>query len=356
MSSQRLHTQGVMEGRGAYNQHANLQNSGNLMLVPLIEQLLADNALTPAGSPIFLADYGASQGKNSLLPIGAAIKVLRQRFPALPIIVAHNDQWNNDFSTLFKVLEQDDNRYIDHSAHVSYCAIGRSFFVPILPAGSVLFGLSAYAALWLSQVPPARWDHIIPYKTSDAIRQSLAQQAARDWATFLNARVEELQPGGKLLVLMAGLDDNQESGFCDIMDHAVIILDAMQREGYFSAAEREQMKITTYLRFTHEVLAPFSTDDAPPALTVEHFSTTVLPDPAWEHYVHHGDVLALARAQSRFFRATFMPSLLSALEPRRDDLQRQQISDIFEEKLITYRITRPAPIEQRAQTLILIKS
>lgn len=55
MSSQRLHTQGVMEGRGAYNQHAHLQNSGNLMLVPLIEQLLADNALTPAGSPIFLA-------------------------------------------------------------------------------------------------------------------------------------------------------------------------------------------------------------------------------------------------------------------------------------------------------------
>ncbi|VEA73892.1 SAM dependent carboxyl methyltransferase [Serratia rubidaea] len=355
MSSHRLHSQGVMESHGAYNQHAHIQNCGNLMVIPLIEQLLADSALTPTGSPIFLADYGASQGKNSLLPIGAAVKILRQRFPALPIIVAHNDRWNNDFNTLFQVLEQDENRYIDHTAQISYCAIGRSFFVPVLPAGSVLFGLSAYATLWLSQMPPANWDHIIAYKTSDAIRHLLALQASHDWTMFLNARAEELQPGGKLLVVQAGLDDNAESGFCDIMEHAVKVLDTMQREKYFSVAERERMKIGVYMRLAHEILAPFSTDDSSPALAVEHFSTTVLPDPAWQHYVHHGDALMLAQKQSRFFRATFMPSLLSALDARRDNAQRQQINNIFEEKLIARCAAHPAPIEQRAQTLIVVK-
>ncbi|MBH1929168.1 hypothetical protein [Serratia rubidaea] len=119
------------------------------------------------------------------------------------------------------------------------------------------------------------------------------------------------------------------------------------------------MKIGVYMRCAREILAPLISelpDDAFPAFTVAHFSTRLLPDPAWQHYLHHADAPTLAKKQSLFFRATFMPSLISALDPQRDNAQHRQISDIFEEKLANRCATHPAPMEQRAQILILVKN
>ena len=50
-----------------------------------------------------IADYGSSQGKNSLAPMGIAIGNLRPRLgPNRPIFVFHVDQPSNDFNTLVR--------------------------------------------------------------------------------------------------------------------------------------------------------------------------------------------------------------------------------------------------------------
>ena len=73
---------GVMEGQGAYNRHARLQASGGAVGLPLLEQ--AAREVEPGQGPLLIADYGSSQGHNSLRPMRIAIAALRERFEPRP--------------------------------------------------------------------------------------------------------------------------------------------------------------------------------------------------------------------------------------------------------------------------------
>jgi hypothetical protein len=59
---------GVIEGQGAYNKHAKLPADGAALALPLPEKAIGDVELNSGDDPIFIADYGSSQGKNSLVP------------------------------------------------------------------------------------------------------------------------------------------------------------------------------------------------------------------------------------------------------------------------------------------------
>jgi hypothetical protein len=69
----------VMEGGGAYNRHATLQAAGARLAIPFFEKAVRDVTLDPVDLPVVIADYGSSQGKNSLAPIRIAIGNLRPR-------------------------------------------------------------------------------------------------------------------------------------------------------------------------------------------------------------------------------------------------------------------------------------
>ena len=79
----------------------------------------------PIGSgdePVVIADYGSSQGHNSLAPITAAIRALRERLgPIRAISVAHTDLPDNDFSALFHTLETDPASYLRHDPAAFEC-------------------------------------------------------------------------------------------------------------------------------------------------------------------------------------------------------------------------------------------
>ena len=121
--------QAVMEGKGAYNKYATLQAAGGALALPLLEKAALEIDLGPEDAPIVIADYGSSQGKNSLAPMRAAIATLRTRIgPNRPIIVFHTDQQGNDFNTLFETLNTDPDRYDANEPSVFACAIGRSFY------------------------------------------------------------------------------------------------------------------------------------------------------------------------------------------------------------------------------------
>src|SRR5215468_7252928 len=97
----------VMEGKGFYNKNAAIPAAGGVLALPLLEQAARLINLDIDNRPIVIADYGSSEGKNSLAPMRAAIAVLRARAGRQrPIFVYHTDLPANDFNSLFEVVER----------------------------------------------------------------------------------------------------------------------------------------------------------------------------------------------------------------------------------------------------------
>ena len=83
---------GAMEGRGAYNRHAGLQAAGGALALNALRHAAASVALDTGGQPIVIAEYGASQGRNSQLPMRVAITELRARVGSdRAVLVYHED-------------------------------------------------------------------------------------------------------------------------------------------------------------------------------------------------------------------------------------------------------------------------
>src|ERR1700722_17547639 len=101
-------TPAAMEGQGGYNRSSQVQAAGLSPAVTMLELAARTVALPPGSQPIVIADYGSSEGHNSLLPLGAAITILRQRIgPDRAISVVQTDLPGNDFSALVKDLSND---------------------------------------------------------------------------------------------------------------------------------------------------------------------------------------------------------------------------------------------------------
>ena len=102
-----------MEGHRAYNRSSHVQAAGLAAAIPLLRLAAETAPLAPAPEPIVIADYGASEGHNSLIPMREAISELRQRVgTSRAISVVHTDLPSNDFSALFEALESDPGSYI----------------------------------------------------------------------------------------------------------------------------------------------------------------------------------------------------------------------------------------------------
>jgi hypothetical protein len=83
---------GIMEGGGSYNKYAKLPAVGAALALPQWEKTVKNVAIEPGDHPVVIADYGSSQGKNSLVPMQLAIKILRNRLePNRSISVFHID-------------------------------------------------------------------------------------------------------------------------------------------------------------------------------------------------------------------------------------------------------------------------
>jgi hypothetical protein len=134
MSCKPALSHGGIEGKGGYNRHARLQAGSMALALPLLEKAARNVDLNLPNQPAVIADYGSSQGKNSLAPMYVAISALRDCMgPHRPIFVFHVDQPANDFNKLFKVLDTDQDRYGLGEPNVFPCAVGKSFYERVLP-------------------------------------------------------------------------------------------------------------------------------------------------------------------------------------------------------------------------------
>ena len=346
----------VMEGKGFYNKYAAIPTAGGALALPLLEQAARLIHLDTGDRPIVIADYGSSEGKNSLAPMRAAIAVLRARAGLQrPIFVHHTDLPANDFNSLFEVLEGDPDSYVRGERNVFSSAIGRSFYQSVLPPNYVDLAWSSYAAVWLSQIPCQIPDHFFIPCSTGAVRAEFERQAALDWEAFLSLRATELRPGGRLVVALPSLADDGSTAFAAIMDHANAVLRELVTAGHITAEERGRMTLASCPRRQRDLLAPFAEHKQFRRLLVEHCTTSVVADKAWDEYQLDKDAEALARKRARFFRAIFVPSLAHALAPGRGPEERQAFGAALEAGLGRRLVDYPTRIDHLVGMIVLAK-
>ena len=88
---------------------------------------------------------------------------------------------------------------------------------------------------------------------------------------------------------------------------------------------------------------------------MELCDVSVLEDTARRDYERDKDKETLARKHALFFRATFMPSLATALTPAEDVEQHRAFGERLVAGLMHCLKERPAPVHSFVQTLLLNK-
>ena len=356
MQNRSKSNQGIMEGGGSYNRHARIPAGGGKLGLTHLERAARTVTFNGGNQPVVVADYGSSQGKNSLAPVRTAIAALRARLgPDRPIFVVHIDQAANDFNTLFDVLHNDPERYALGDPNVFPSAVGRSFYESVLPADHVHLGWSSYAAMWLSRIPMPVPGHFIAVWSTGDVRAAFERQAAEDWEAFLSLRAKELKPGGRLVVVLPGLDDDRVAGIERLFEHANTTLKEMVDEGAITADERARMVLAAFPRRRPDLLVPFAKAGEFCGLTVEHCETSKLSDATWNDYEQDRNQERLASRHAQFFRSVFAPSLSCALSKAADPAACRAFADRLEDALTQRFANQPTPLHSFVHTIVLAK-
>lgn len=324
MAPDAISTKTAMEGGGFYNEHSSAQAAGIARMLLLLEQAALD---VPIGEEtLVIADYGSSQGRNSMTPMGVAIEAVRSRCgPDKPVLVLHTDLPSNDFGSLFAALEDDQTSYASGSQGIYSAAVGRSFFGTILPPGQVHLGWNSWAVHWLSQKTTDAPDHVTPtLSTVPAVRTAASQQSALDWDCFLRSRASELRVGGKLLCLVmsdAGEPVSSDLLWTYLWDSIVDVV----TEGKLTERELLGITVPIWYRSPAELRAPFGTDGKLAGLSLEHMETTSAPDPFWDEFDQSSDPEQFGTSWANTMRAIAAPSIAAVIGADRGDV----LDDIF---------------------------
>jgi hypothetical protein len=289
--------------------------------VHLLDQAACSVSLPGEPEAIVIADYGASEGRNSLGPIATAIARLRERAGRhRAILVVHTDLPNSDFEALFEMLENDPASYLRGDPAAFASAVGRSFYQQILPSESVTLGWSSWAVQWLCRTPGPIPDQVqVAYSKDAAARAAYSRQAAEDWRAFLVHRGRELRAGGRLVVLTMATDDNGAFGYKPLLEAMYKAVTNLVRERFISSGEAHRMAIPTVARSRADLVAPFTGDGCFDNLTLGHVDVFYGEDHIWRTFEHDHDAAAFGARWAAFCRASVFPTLALGLDAGRDD-------------------------------------
>ncbi|TFV60504.1 SAM-dependent methyltransferase [Mycobacterium sp. PS03-16] len=317
---------------GSYTANSRLRAAGLRPAIALFEDAARRVPLPRPPQPIVIADYGAATGHNSLLPICAALTVVRARTTAEhSVLVTHTDVPDNDFTAMFRTLTEDPDSYLQKDNASFASAVGRSFYSQILPSNSVNLGWSSWAVQWLSHVPAPVPDHVHVSGTADeAVRAAYARQAAHDWHEFIAFRGRELCPGGRLVVMTMAVADDGETGFRPLLAALMDALDELTGSGLVRDDERQRMTIPTVGRRGADFLAPFAPSGRFERLEIEHLEVFDGEDRFHDQYRKDKDANAFGAQWAGFARAAVFPTLLAALTCGPADPRAGEIADRLE--------------------------
>ena len=316
-----------MQGGGFYNRHSSLQDAAIRKVLPLWREALEGAAL--ANRDVTIVDYGSSEGRNSMAPIGAAIDCVRQRTnDAASISVIHTDLPGNDFSTLFRTLIENEDSYLKRGAGIYPSAIGRSYFEQIVPANSVDIAWNSWTLQWMSENPVEDPDFLYgAYSPNAWVRDAVAQQLEKDWRVFLSLRAIELAPGGRMLCLFGSKGDTT-LGWEHVARTLWRVVEDMWREGALSETEKLRINLPLGPRDIDAIRKPFGEGGVYSGLRLLHAEIMLSPDPYWPDYQKTKNASQLGENWKNFMKAVFAPVIQTQLDPSPQTTAR--VDDIFE--------------------------
>lgn len=340
-----------------YTQSSRLQAAGLARAIATLTHTAEQVPLPTPPQPIVIADYGAANGHNSLRPMAEAIAVLRRRTRHdHAILVAHTDIPENDFSALFRTLDEDPDSYLHKDTASFASAIGRSFYGQIVPAMTVNLGWSSWATQWLSRVPREFGDHVhITHSADDAARAAYADQAALDWHNFVAFRGRELAPQGRLVVLTLGVDEDGAFGFASLLDAIAAALHDQVRDGLLRRDELARMTIPTVGRTEADFRAPFAPKGRFEGLTIEHLDTFLAEDRFWARFHNDADADAFGAQWAAFARASLSPALVRALDGGAEDPRAPELAGRLEAAVAERLSAAPEPMRIPLAEVVLVK-
>lgn len=340
-----------------YTAGSRLQAAGLRPAIALFEQAAAVVPLPKPPQPIVIADYGAATAHNSLLPICAAIAVLRTRTTREhSVLVAHTDVPDNDFTAMFRTLAEDPDSYLRKDAAAFASAVGRSFYSQIMPSNSVNLGWSSYAVQWLSRAPAPVPDHLqVAHTADDSVRAAYARQAAHDWHEFIAFRGRELCPGGRLVVMTMGIGEDGEYGYRPLLAAMTDALAELAATGLVREDEVRRMTIPTVSRRAADFMAPFAPSGRFERLEIEHLDIFDGEDRFYGQYRQDKDDKAFGLNWAQFARASVLPTLAGALQGAGAEARAAQLLDRLEAGIAARLAAAPEPTQIPLAHLVLHK-
>ncbi len=333
------HSEGItMSGGGLYSLATlgakHVIDAATPLVVDAIDSLPQDSI--DAG--FTLSDMGTADAGTSLSMVAAAIGALRQRAPAAPVSIVYSDQPRNDFNALIANVHGlgPFETYLDRFDNVFPLVSGTTFYKQILPSGSLDIGFSATAMHWLSTKVCNISNHVQAVGAEGEELESFREQAHRDWRQILLHRAAELKPGGKLILINFGRDEQGRylgnTGGVNMFDtFNRIWLDFLDQER-IDRAEYENMTLPQYYNSVEEFSAPL-TDSGEEVyragLRLDHIDTRVVKCPFAESFAEHGDVDRFAEEYIPTIRTWNESIYFNGLSPERPLDERKAIIDDY---------------------------
>ncbi|WP_420332988.1 hypothetical protein [Roseibium sp.] len=310
-----------MTGHGYYDANSRTQWNAIEAVLPLLDHAAATFPLKGDGVITF-ADYGCSEGRNSVAVMERALRTALPRTP-LPVQTVHSDLPTNDFGTLFQNLRPH-GQSVFGSGRVFSSAVGGSMYDQLRPDRSVHLATTFNAIGFLSRRPVETLPGYIQPNGPSAIRgngfvseeetAAFRAQARRDVEAFLKVRARELVPGGQLLVQVFGATDEAKTcdGIYDLLNDAVL---GFVETGEIDRETYDRYYQPVYMRRLEELTGP-ALD--PGSETADLFELNQARDyeitvPFVEQYKEDGDLDTYATAYVHFFRAFTEAVLTNAL-------------------------------------------
>ena len=260
-----------MKGAGYYSQ----RTRGAKNVIDNAADMLFDavHALPKplAGQPVRIADFGAADGGTSKKAIRDTVAEIRSRFPDCQIQVTYTDLPSNDFSVLFRnilgVAEESKHTYLDEFDDVFVHACGTSFHEQLFPDGSLDLGFSATAMHYLSEKPSEIDHHVHMVGATGSVLEAFTHQAVKDWQNILLARARELRPGGRLVFMNFGKDEDGRylgnTGGINMFDTFNDLWEQMAVEGKITQEEYINATFPQSYRTKEEFCAPLADTSSP---------------------------------------------------------------------------------------------
>jgi len=119
-----------------------------------------------------------------------------------------------------------------------------------------------------------------------------------------------------------------------LIDLANHVLQQLVKDGTLAPTDYEEMAIPTYYRTAQEWKEPFTSEsNFSTVFSLDHFEEVTLPDVNLEQFQQDGNGQAFAKAYTGFFKAAYEPCLFVNLSDKRTAESRQQVIDLFSQRL-----------------------